>query len=496
MSSLKKRSLWSVIVLAILYVVLLIPNDESGSIYKAPTATFTWNRDSQWTALEQTYVEARKDTPGHVDMVIDSCFANLTYYLQQLTVNKYSSSDSIFTTIRELFFAVAPYVTVEQKHRQQFIDFYTTARSSIKDQSTAWDMNDRTTRNTLYTCLYGMRASVDEVLLQSHEEFAQAIIGKQVASVSPSAKLFGIEVRSGDLLVSRGGAEVSAFISRGNDYAGNFSHVALVYVDDKHVAYLIEAHIEKGLAVSSAAQYEADKKLRFMVLRPRADLPMVQNDPLFAHKAAAYMLQVAKGAHVPYDFKMDFNDSSEMFCSEVGSYAYRKNGLQLWKGLSSISQQGVVNWLHAFGVEHFQTQMPSDLEYDPQLSVVAEWRDTRALLKDHIDNAVMDALLDKANDCYTGKNNQQDCSKVSYTLWMLPIARVLKAYSVVLNVIGKVGPMPEGMTASQALRNQSFVTMHQELRKKIEPKVYLFIKEHRYVPPYWQIVAMAKEESK
>ena len=33
-------------------------------------------------------------------------------------------------------------------------------------------------------------------------------------SVTPSANVLGIKVHSGDLLVSRGGAEVSAFISR------------------------------------------------------------------------------------------------------------------------------------------------------------------------------------------------------------------------------------------------------------------------------------------
>ena len=115
-----------------------------------------------------------------------------------------------------------------------------------------------------------------------------------------------------------------------------------------------------------------------------------------------------------------------MFCSEVGSYAYRNKGLQLWQGLSTISSQGVVNWLRAFGVEHFVTQMPSDLEYDPQLTVVAEWRDPATLAKDHIDNAVMDVMLENADKG----------AAVGYKHWMLPIARVIKGWSLLLNTMG------------------------------------------------------------
>ena len=57
----------------------------------------------------------------------------------------------------------------------------------------------------------------------------------------------------------------------------------------------------------------------------------------------------------------------------------------LWYAALEISFQyfvtRVVNWLSDFGVEHFITQMPADLEYDPQLSVVAEWRDPETLFR-------------------------------------------------------------------------------------------------------------------
>ncbi|MBL0359435.1 MAG: hypothetical protein IPP72_22375 [Chitinophagaceae bacterium] len=158
-------------------------------------------------------------------------------------------------------------------------------------------------------------------------------------------------------------------------------------------------------------------------------------------------------------------------------------GIQLWQAGSAISSQGVVNWLSDFGVEHFITQMPSDLEYDPQLAVVAEWRNPETLMKDHIDNAVMDALLEEADK---GK-------KIGYSNWQLPMARVIKLWCVLKNIVGGVGIIPEGMSATRALKNQTFVAMYKKVKVQTERLVKDFVLENGYRPPYWQLVAMARK---
>ena len=91
---------------------------------------------------------------------------------------------------------------------------------------------------------------------------------------------------------------------------------------------------------------------------------------------------------------MDYTDPGKLFCSEVASSVYRELGVILWTRSSTISSPGLRRWLAGFGVTHFETQEPSDLEYDPQLVVVAEWRDPKALRDDHIDNAVIDVMLE------------------------------------------------------------------------------------------------------
>jgi hypothetical protein len=485
MKKFAKRILYFIAALALLYLILLIP-DSKDKDFKAETGKrpFAWNRDAQWKEMEELFRQAKQMDTAKLDSVIDIYKKNAEQEFVALQNKNIPAADSAWMMTENNFFKLASLVAVRQQQIPWITDYYNRLRNLVKQQSQHWDMNEPASRNMVYTLLYGLRAAVEEVLLQTNNlKFPAALLVKNEKSSTPAASIFGIEVHSGDLLVSRGGAEVSALISRGNDYPGNFSHIALIYVDEKTgQPFLIEAHIEKGVAIASVAQYEADKKLRFMVMRPRADLPQMLADSLLPQKAARHMFEVAEERHFPYDFKMNFNDTTEMFCSEVASYAYRTNGLQVWKYPSTISSAGVVNWLHDFGVENFITQMPSDLEYDPQLSVVAEWRDPETLYKDHIDNAAMDALLEKANKGAT----------IDYNTWQLPVVRVIKAYCIIKNMFGGIGMIPEGMSATKALKNQTFVAMHVRVKSKTMQLADEFYKKNGYRAPYWQLVKFAE----
>ena len=484
MKKFTKRILYFFAALGLLYLLLLIPDSkEKNDTVETGKKSFAWNRHAQWVQMEELFKQAKQMDTLKLDSLIELHQTIAENEFNQLQNKNTPANDSTWTKTENNFFILASLVAVKQNYIPWLTGYYTRFRNLIKQQSQYWDMNETASRNTVYTLLYGLRAAVEEVLLQTDNlKFPAAMLVNNEQSSTPAASIFGIEVHSGDLLVSRGGAGVSALISRGNDYPGNFSHIALIYVDEKtKEPFLIEAHIEKGVAITSVAQYEHDKKLRFMVMRPRTDLPVMIADSMLPQKAAKHMFEVAGKRHFPYDFKMNFNDTTEMFCSEVASYAYRTNGLQVWKYPSTISSAGVVNWLHDFGVENFVTQMPSDLEYDPQLSVVAEWRDPETLFKDHVDNAAMDALLEKANKG----------EEIEYNIWKLPIARVLKGYCIIKNRFGKIGLIPEGMSATQALKNETFVAMHAAVKNKTLQLANEFFKKNGYRPPYWQLVKFA-----
>jgi hypothetical protein len=387
-------------------------------------------------------------------------------------------------SLGQRFFALAPGVAACEGLVARFVTAQAAWRAAAKRVSFDWDPAERTTRDALYRALYGGRAAVEEVMLQQPNAVPALLLGDTVASATPSAVVQGVTLHSGDILVSRGGYPTSALIARGNDYAGNFSHIALVHIDAESGAVsVIEAHIEIGVAITTAEGYLADKKLRVMVLRPRADLPALVADPQLPHKAARAMLDRARREHIPYDFAMDYADPAKLFCSEVASQGYREQGLTLWMGRSTISRPGLRQWLASFGVQHFETQEPSDLEYDPQLAVVAEWRDPAALFEDHVDNAVTDAMLEGADRG----------DRLGYAWYELPVARVMKGWSWLRERMGGVGPIPEGMAPAAALRNRGYNARHDSLSAEVLRRAEEWRAAQGYPPPYWVLVALARE---
>jgi len=481
----RKRNLAAGILLAfvVLLAVLSIPSPDPPVPAGAAGEPFTWKQDAKWQALEASYLQAREIGCRGLQAGTAQGFRQARQYLSVLAVSPVKPEATVLDRLETLTFGLGTRVAACPERIPDYIDLVTRERSALKRQSRAWDLNDRIVRDRLYRMLYGGRAALEEVMLQAPAgSYPGLIRAEDVDSVTPAVVFQGLTLRSGDILVSRGGAPTSALIARGNDYPGNFSHVALLHVDDRTGAPgIVESHIEMGVVVSTVEEYIKDKKLRIMVLRPRPDLPQLKADPMLPHKAAKRAYDEAKSRRIPYDFAMDFRDPSKWFCSEVASWAYGQHGVELWKGTTRMSAPGVVRWLSYFGVTHFETQAPADLEYDPQLAVVAEWRDPEALWQDHVDNAVIEAMLEGADEGDT----------IPAPWWKLAAVRLAKGYSVLLNRFGRVGPVPEGMDATAALRNLELSSLHGRMKTGVLARAAAFERDRGYRPPYWELVRMA-----
>ncbi len=482
----KRRRLWIALAVVIaVFLVLSVPSPDRVPPKGVVGEPFTWKQDQTWDTLEAYFREAKGIGCEGLKEKIDRGLKAGNRDLDLLSKSQRKPDDPIFSELEKISAVLGTMVAVCPGRLGEYIDLLTRTRNVLKVQSRQWDLQSREVRNRLYRLLYGGRIALEGVMLQSPPgSYAGLVKGEKEPSVSPSYEMAGGTLHSGDILVSRGGAPTSALIARGNDYPGNFSHIALLHVDEKTgVPSIMEAHIEIGVVVSSMEQYIKDKKFRIMVLRPRADLPRMKADPMLPHKAAQKSLQEVRSRHIPYDFQMDFRDHSKQFCSEVASSAYQQFGIDLWKWTTHMSAPGVVRWLTDFGVTHFETQAPADLEYDPQLTVVAEWRDPEALWQDHVDNAIVEAMLEGADEG----------DRLTYPWYLLAPARILKAYCVILNQFGGVGPIPEGMDVATALRSLALDSRHKAMKEKVQAQAAAFQEKQGYRAPYWELVRMANK---
>jgi len=481
----KIRALAALASLVLLYLLLLIPDPQRMPSFESERVPFRWDRDAFWSELKRRYEGARLAGCESSKATIDSKLTVIDQLLGKVEEGGLGHDAPELQQLESSLFELAPLVAACSDYLPRLTTLVSRMRNGVKRLSIHWSLEDRAVRERLYRMLYGGRAALEEAVLQAPKDTVSPLVpGVDEPSATPSVALHGVTIHSGDMLVSRGGAPTSALIARANDFPGNFSHVALVYVDDDiGGTAVVEAHIEVGVTLSTAEEYLADKKLRILVLRPRANHPLLLSDPMLPHKAARTAVERIRRDHVPYDFRMNFEDPSELFCSEVASQAYKTQGLTLWMGLSHISSPVLQTWLHGFGVEHFTTQTPSDLVYDPSLAVVAEWRDRDVLFSDHLDGAIIDALVDTA----------VRPSPLPYDAHLLPLFRVVKTYSRLLNLLGRPGPVPEGMSATAALRNITFSAHHASLKEKLRLRSRRYQEDYGYPPPYWELVGLAAE---
>jgi hypothetical protein len=471
-----------------LAALLFVPEPSAPATSGAGKRQFVWGQATNWAALQEEFVQARKSDPAALNLRIDALLAAGHRLADALEAQDVTPADPRFALLETNMFQLAPLVGACPAKAAEYVSFANRARRVVKQSAAAWEMNSYAARSTLYRLIFGGRMAVEEVLLQHPAGPAiSPVCDPPEPSQTPSVEIRGVKLHSGDILISRGAAPTSALISRGNDYPGGYSHAALLLVDAQTgTPSIIEAHIERGVVVSTVEKYlhdPNDPKLRLMALRLRADLPALKADPLLPHKAAMAARAGALARHIPYDFEMNCADHSKQFCSEVVAAAYEQFGTRLWMGMTHISNPTVAAWLGSMGVRHFKTQEPADLEYDPQLRVVAEWHDTEPLRQAHIDDAVIDVMLEKA----------QLGAPLPYNWLKLPLARLAKAHSVVLNTFGKTGTVPEGLSATAGLRASGLRERHSELKQRLAKLVENYGKREGYFPPYWELVRLSEQ---
>lgn len=204
-------------------------------------------------------------------------------------------------------------------------------------------------------------------------------------------------LKSGDILLSRGGAYSSAAIARIGNNDSQFSHLALVYIDPKtHEIFVIEAHIEVGVTVVPLEDYLSDGKVRSALYR--------LSDSRLAANAAKFMFEVANmatsdGGNIPYDFSLDNKRHNTLFCSEVVTYGYEAASYGRLKLPTFPSRVDATNakFLADLGVTVTETFLPSDVEIEPKLEFISEWRDYARMNETRMKDAVLTKIYDWMN---------------------------------------------------------------------------------------------------
>ena len=467
-------------------ITLFVPDSGPEPLPKTDSHPFRWDRAELFEKLEEEFRTSRSSSLEATREIFDGLEQDGLSALLEIERSGSSAPVEALARLESIQFALAAQAAAHAPLLPRAHDFVREARIAVMRSALAWPLDRAEVHAAVYRVVYGGRSAIEEALAQTESDLLPALVHlEDIPSSTPWTEVAGVRVHSGDILLSRGGAPTSALIARGNDFPGIFSHAALVHVArETGEATVIEALIERGAVLSTPEEYLESKKLRILLLRPRPELDVIAVNPLAPHEAAAAMLARVREGEARYDFAMDWEDPEKYFCSEVPYHGYRTVGIDLWAVQSRMSQPGLVRWLASLGVRHFTTLVPSDLEYDPRLGAVAEWRDVSTLRQHRLDNVILDVLLEGADRG----------DRLGYAWYHLPAARLVKGWSVAEAFMGGVPTIPRGMSASTALRVDALShRIHPVLRTAIEGKAATYLDEKGYEAPYWALVEMARE---
>lgn len=221
-----------------------------------------------------------------------------------------------------------------------------------------------------------------------------------------------VKIRSGDVMLSRGDAFVSAAIARIGTEEAQFSHLAQIFINAEPGTELtvdeamsdprvltIEAHIEVGTVVRQFKDYVGEGNARVLLFRPRLEAAQAHRAAkyvadyvrsyAFEHMRAGHRSAPSANDNPPYDFAMDLSSQTAIFCSEVVAIAYRAIGLKIPTFESRLKKNEITKRMEITAESTFA---PADLEIDPHFEQLAEWRDLRKLSSVLAKDAVLNAV--------------------------------------------------------------------------------------------------------
>jgi len=252
------------------------------------------------------------------------------------------------------------------------------------------------------------------------------------------------DLKSGDVILSRGNAFSSAAIARIGTNDFQFSHLSFVYKNPaEEETYTTEAHIEIGSVVAPLLDHVSGKNAREVVFR--------YHDGEVSHQASKYihdrvLARQKTKKTIEYDFSMDYKDDERLFCSEIISSGFKHvlkdaDYFPMFKSKFSV---GIIPFLNTIGVpatkeniSTLDTFAPGDIQFDPRFELVAEWRNPKKMEENRLKDFILTKIFERMEaESYkidpTFKMDAQ--AKTLWVLRRLPIVKKFVAAKFPLNM--------------------------------------------------------------
>ena len=273
-----------------------------------------------------------------------------------------------------------------------------------------------------------------------------------------------LDFQDGDVVLVRGRRHNSAAIARIGDIDSQFSHLAMVHIDEAGKPWIVECLIEDGAILTPLETFLGHDLGRAMLFRHR--------DAGLATRAAKVIHDRVSRSRKPmmrrirYDFSMRLDGYKRLFCSKLVRQAYdaaSRGRLKLPTYGTRLDMQNR-DFFRRIGVKAVATFAPGDMELEPDFDVIAEWRDYRVTSELRLQDMLMDAIF-AWMEAYGYRFQETFVIRLISTFGRLASHLSDDAKDILSDVIPKIPPNMKGETIGVvAMLHKTAEPMLEELK--------------------------------
>ncbi len=214
----------------------------------------------------------------------------------------------------------------------------------------------------------------------------------------------GVDFKSGDVVLVRGGSFFSATIARIGDIPSNMSHIAMIAETATGELRIVEALLEKSIL-----SYTLDEYLKLEPL-PRAAIYRF-HDAKTARQAGRELWNLLESTlknPTPFDIYMNPDDHSKIYCAEAMMIAFeRASGgrIVIPRYRTSFAKAIKTDFAKGVGMTTSSSFAPADIDVDTRFNLVAEHRDLAMLTESRRFDVALSKLFAKFQTGFTYKND-------------------------------------------------------------------------------------------
>lgn len=462
---------YKILIALIIYALLAIPdNKESLNIPKENSLTTS---SKWWGKFAQNLVKFRITNERNQKYYYDKHRSLLNQHLDDLLLQLTEPDEPILDSISFHINKLSALASLVPNKINEFEHDVSHWRKLLKYQSRFWDTSNEATNKRVFQLITESRLAFESALIQSNTELT-AISTAHITNTPSTITIDKLQFRSGDIIAFNITPKNDPYISYIKELPNIYKHLGSIYVTESS-AYITYIDHKKGAINITLDEFVKRLASNGTVLRLRDDIPAVLQNSRISEMVALSIYTMALEGSYKYDYNFDSGTQDVLFDWELINSAYKVHNLdldldQFLKGSNSISLGSYQEHLNAF-----------ELEFDHRFEVAGEWYNSQLLYDRRLITAATSSII------------RFDKKTSFINPILLPIYRLVKGYSILIDQLGFEAPIPSGITAQTQLVYDILAKKQNKLVEQLEVELSKYENDQNHKATYLKILQKADE---